>query len=324
MSRRRRRPDATGPDGIVCIDKPAGPTSFTVLRRVARRLDVSRAGHAGTLDPAATGLLVVLLGEATKLSQWVMGRDKTYLATVRFGSSTDTLDAEGAITAEAEIPPGAVTAARIAAVIPRFLGEIAQVPPVYSALKRGGRSLMSRARAGEAVEVDPRPVRCDRIEVVDVEGSTAVLRLATGAGFYVRSFARDLGLALGLPAHLAALRRERVGPWTLASAADPDQVTVADVAPLAQAVPDLPCVSLTEEDTAAVAVGKRVLAAGDLGRALLIDPQGRARAMAVRDEEGRWKVARGFVVAGTPEPPPRTARSTPEIPLRASFPALFA
>lgn len=306
MSRRRGRKPASGPDGIVLIDKPAGPTSFTVMRTVERKLDAARAGHAGTLDPAATGLLVVLLGEATKLSRWVMGRDKTYLATVRFGLGTDTLDAAGEPTEQAEVPPGAVTRERIEAALPSFLGEIQQTPPVYSALKRGGRSLMSRARAGEEVVVEPRPVRCESIELLSAEDDRAQLRLHTGSGFYVRSFARDLGLALGLPAHLEALRREAVGAWALSSAVVPDAVEVAHVLPLVEAVPDLPVAVLTEQEAEAISVGKRVAARLEVDHALLVDPQGRARAMGERDGAGQWRVVRGFVLApaaAAPEQP---------------------
>ncbi|MGM0575867.1 MAG: tRNA pseudouridine(55) synthase TruB [Myxococcota bacterium] len=295
MSRRARRRQR-GPHGIVCIDKPAGPTSFRVMRDVQRRLDAGRAGHGGTLDPMATGVLVVLLGEATKLSAWAMGWDKVYRAEVRFGVATDTLDAAGRVVEEAEVSPGWLCRDSVEAALAGFVGDVHQVPPVYSALKREGRTLMSRARAGETIDVEPRPVICHGLEILEVGERTAEVRVHCGKGYYVRSFARDLGEALGLPAHLSALRRERVGPWRVEDAVSPEEITASAVVPIDRALPDVPVVCLGEEEAAAVRNGRQIPATIEAERVLLVDAARTPLAMAVRDDGGRFKVARGLRV----------------------------
>ncbi|PIE65717.1 MAG: tRNA pseudouridine(55) synthase TruB, partial [Deltaproteobacteria bacterium] len=251
------------------LDKPAGASSAWLARRVQRALGSGRGGHAGTLDPAATGVLVVLLGEATKLSQWIVGHDKTYRATVTLGRATDTLDAEGQTTAEAPVPPQALQPARIREVLAAMVGEIDQVPPAYSAIKRDGRTLMSRARAGERVACEPRRVVCHELTLEAVLGTSLAIDVACGSGYYVRSLARDVGDALGVPAHLSALRRTRSGPFDVADSIAPEAVTEASVRPLADAVPGLKTVTVSEAEVAAVAHGQRIPAAGDDLRALL-------------------------------------------------------
>jgi tRNA pseudouridine55 synthase len=194
------------------IDKPAGLSSARALdplkRLVARR---AKVGHAGTLDPFATGVLLALVGDATRLSDLATGLPKTYEATVAFGKETDTLDPEGEVTAERD--PGEPRP-DLAAVASRFVGEIEQVPPAFSALKVGGRRAYQLARAGAPVELEARRVRVHGIDVLTVAWPEVLVRVVCGAGFYVRAFARDLGRALGLPAHLAALRRTHIGPFT--------------------------------------------------------------------------------------------------------------
>lgn len=291
---RRRNASGDGPHGVICLDKAAGPTSLTATRAAARAVGGGRAGHAGTLDPAATGVLVVLVGEATKLSHWIIGHDKRYRATVVFGATTDTLDAAGEVVATSEVPEGAVTAARLEAVFPPLLGEVEQTPPIYSALKRGGRTLMSRARAGEEVEVEPRRVRCDRLTVVSVDGPRAVIDVACGSGYYVRSLARDLGLALGFPAHLGALRRTRSGPFDIAEAVTLEELTPASVRPLADAVPGLLRVTLDPDEAVDIHHGRPIAARLPGERALLMTPDGVARALAERTPDDRWRVFRGF------------------------------
>jgi len=295
--RARGQKRRAGPDGVVVIDKPRGPTSFSVMRDVQRRLGAGRTGHAGTLDPRATGVLVVLLGEATKISSWVMGHDKIYRATVAFGDATDTLDADGEVVASAPVPPGAVTMERVAAVLPAFVGEVSQIPPAYSAIKRDGRTLMSRARAGEEVPLEPRRVICHGARLLAASGATAEIEVHTGPGYYVRSFARDLGEALGLPAHLAALRRMRSGAFDVGLAVGPDVVTLDDVHPIASALVDVSHVSLTDEEATAVGHGRLVPARDAGDRALLLSPTGAPLALAVRVAQGEaewWRVQRGF------------------------------
>jgi len=207
--------------GVLVVDKPGGPTSFEVVKRIRRLLRADKAGHTGTLDPAATGVLAVCVDDAVKLQQWLTEGDKAYRAIVAFGAATDTEDAEGEVVARGD--PGALGAAAIRAVLPRFTGEIEQVPPMFSAVRVGGRRLHEAARAGETVDRAPRRVAVHALELLDVspaEGGIvrAGLSVRCGKGTYVRTLAADLGRALGVPAHLAALRRTRAGPFDLGQA----------------------------------------------------------------------------------------------------------
>jgi tRNA pseudouridine55 synthase len=200
------------------VDKPAGPTSFEVVARLRRALRAGKAGHAGTLDPAATGVLVVCLEDAVRLQQFLADGDKAYQATVAFGAATDTEDAEGKVVAEAD--PSGLSESAIRAALPAFLGEIAQVPPMFSAVRVGGRRLHEAARAGEDVPRSPRRVRVDAFELVELAPPgparrMAVLSVRCGKGTYVRTLAADLGRALGVPAHLAALRRTASSGFTV-------------------------------------------------------------------------------------------------------------
>lgn len=308
---------------MVVVDKPVGPTSFSVLRSVQRALGAGRGGHAGTLDPAASGVLVAMLGEATKLSDWVMAEDKRYLATVQLGAETTTLDAEGEVTHRSDVDLVSLRALEGASAtsaepgqgpLSGLVGTYSQVPPVFSAIKRDGRSLMSRARAGEVFEPEPRIVTCRSITVVsvDVENSRIELEVASAKGFYVRSLARDLAKALGTHGHLVALRRTQSGRFAIADAVTPEALTEADIMPLQDAVgPDVQKVHVTDpKQLAYVAVGRPIPREATEGtsevsgpstvgshRGLLIDPDGVALALVVSDETGEfWKIARGLNV----------------------------
>jgi tRNA pseudouridine55 synthase len=264
------------------------------MREVARRLGATRAGHAGTLDPAAVGLLILLFGEATKIADWLVGCDKEYLARVRLGRATDTCDAEGRLIAEALVPPGALDPVFIEQSLARYRGEVLQEPPAFSALKRGGRTLMDLARAGEPVSVEPRPVICHALELLGVEGQDIRLRLHVGRGYYVRALARDLGHTLGVPAHLAWLRRTKVGPFLVEEACGPDAASPARLLSIPAALPGTPRVSLNPAEARLVAQGRPVPAAPGAGdRAVLLDEEGIPRALAVRDGLV-WKVHRGL------------------------------
>ena len=199
-------------DGIFNLDKPAGMTSHDVVARVRRLTQQRRVGHAGTLDPAATGVLPVCVGQATRVAEYLSERGKAYRATIRFGTVTDTYDGEGQVVGTA---PVALTEAEIAVALPSFLGPQLQVPPVYSALKRGGRPLYELARAGEAVSVAPRPIVIHALTIVAWQSPNLVLDVECGKGTYIRSLAYDLGERLGAGAHLAALIRTRSGPFAL-------------------------------------------------------------------------------------------------------------
>lgn len=199
-------------DGIFNIRKPVGITSHDVVARVRRLAGQKRVGHAGTLDPAASGVLPILLGQATRVAEYLSESGKAYRATIRFGIVTDTYDAEGKVISES---PVALTQAEITALLPNFLGEQLQRPPMYSAIKRDGQRLYALARAGKTVEVEPRRVHIDALEIVDWTSPTLVLDVVCGKGTYIRSLAFDLGERLGPGAHLAALVRTRSGPFTI-------------------------------------------------------------------------------------------------------------
>ncbi len=235
--------------GLLLIDKPAGFTSFEVVRRVRRALKVKKAGHLGTLDPFATGLLPLALGEATKLAQFLLEESKEYLATLKLGEETDTQDRTGRITGTWERLPSPEEIQRAAA---GFQGEIKQVPPLYSALRHQGERLYKLARRGEAVAAPPRTVVIHRLEVQQVDLPLVTLRVACSKGTYIRTLAQDLGRALGCGAHLAGLIRLAVGPFRLEEAlsleaiektADPEQICQRLI-PLALCLPGFPAVQV--------------------------------------------------------------------------------
>lgn len=202
-------------DGIFVIDKAMGMTSHDVVARVRRLARQRRVGHAGTLDPAATGVLPVCLGQATRVAEYLSESGKAYRATVRFGSVTDTYDTEGTVIREA---PVTLREDEIAAVLPSFLGEQMQLPPAYSAIKREGQPLYKLARAGQEVTLEPRPIVIFSLRIVSWSSPDLVLDVECGKGTYIRSLAYDLGERLGPGAHLAALIRTRSGPFTLKQA----------------------------------------------------------------------------------------------------------
>ncbi len=219
---------------LVAVDKPAGWTSHDVVARLRRIFGQRRVGHAGTLDPDATGLLLVGLGRVTRLLRFLQESPKEYRARVMFGVATDTLDASGAVLERTEMP---LTRAQLERAAEAFTGTIEQVPPMVSALKVKGRRLYELARAGEEVERKPRDVRIDELEIEEFAGGEypeATLRVACSSGTYIRSLAADLGTALGGCAHLVALRRLRIGSFTVDEAhsleaieADPDAVVLS-------------------------------------------------------------------------------------------------
>ena len=227
---------AQPPSGLLIIDKPCGPTSHDVVGRVRRTLGTRSVGHAGTLDPMATGVLVVMVGACTKLSRFLTLDEKVYRATVSFGRSTNTLDTEGETTASAPLPAHLVeTLGRIergeepddASVQEALACErqrTEQVPPAHSAIKQGGVAAYRKARRGQQVSLPAREVHVVELRVLgaDVASSALQVMLHVSKGYYVRSFARDLGEALGVPSHLSALRRVRSGPWELEGAVGMD------------------------------------------------------------------------------------------------------
>jgi tRNA pseudouridine55 synthase len=250
-------------EGLLVADKGTGVTSFQVVAQVRRLLRVPKVGHGGTLDPLATGVLPLLLGEATKLQPYLQAEDKEYVATVRLGVETDTLDVTGRVTAERPVP--ALDAADLLAALSGFRGEIDQVPPMYSALYVGGVRLHELARAGVEVERAPRRVRVDALEVLAWEPPRLTLRVACGKGFYVRSLAADLGRRLGCGGTIEALRRTRLGsfteaealPWEAIRDGRVDAIRAAVVSP-ERAVAGLPAVRVDEAGHQRLRAGGRL------------------------------------------------------------------
>jgi len=207
---------------VVNLDKPAGLTSRTAMVLAQRALGAKRAGHAGTLDPLATGVLLVCLDEATKISGYLLDLEKEYTATLKLGERTDTLDAEGTVVERVE--DFSVTESQVEKVLEKFRGGIEQVPPMYSALKRSGTPLYKLARKGITVERPPRKVRISELELTGFAPPLLELRITCSKGTYIRTLADDIGADLGMGAHVTALRRLRIGHFRAEDAALPDEL----------------------------------------------------------------------------------------------------
>ncbi|WP_223636221.1 tRNA pseudouridine(55) synthase TruB [Corallococcus sp. EGB] len=286
-------------DGVLVIDKPLGPTSFDVVRQVRGLLKVKKAGHTGTLDPMATGVLPVCLGEATKVAGIITEGDKAYDAVVRLGVETDTQDAQGKPTAEAPVPP--LTAPLLEAVLARFRGTFEQVPPMYSAVKVAGKRLYELARAGAEVERASRTVTVHELVLRDFSADRLTLSVRCSKGFYVRTLAYDLGRALGCGAHLEALRRTMSGPFTLARAIPlgdlaslPREAVAGRLVSLAESLTDLPAVRVNAEEARRVSHGVPVEVAPVPGRVRVLGPDDALLAMA-EVVGGRLRYLRVFV-----------------------------
>jgi tRNA pseudouridine55 synthase len=237
-------------DGVLLLDKAPGLTSNAALQAVRGLYRAAKAGHTGTLDPLATGLLPVLFGEATKFGGELLGADKTYAAEIALGATTTTGDAEGAV---AERQPVAVTRNDAERVLAGFRGAGAQVPPMYSALKRDGRPLYEYARAGQSVDRPARPIRIDALTLDALDGTRLAVTVRASKGTYIRVLAEDIGRALGCGAHLARLRRLATGPFSVADAATIEALDALDaeardarLLPLDALVGHLPAITLGE------------------------------------------------------------------------------
>jgi tRNA pseudouridine55 synthase len=258
------------PHGILIVDKPVGPTSHAVVARLRKTLGTRTIGHAGTLDPMASGVLVVAVGEATKLTAHLTAQPKRYLATVTLGVSTTTGDAQGEVVARepigddlrAELRAGAFAHGKIAAALDAERRRAAQVPPTFSAIKVGGRHSYDRARRGEDFELAARTVSVLEIDVVGATDESIDLSLLVSKGYYVRALARDFGIGLGVPAHLSALRRTASGSFTIDEAISPsepaDRLTDAFIALAAAARRVMVTAELTEEGALAASHGKKL------------------------------------------------------------------
>jgi|TARA_B110000858_G_scaffold97754_1_gene112457 tRNA pseudouridine55 synthase len=212
---------------VLLVDKPLNWTSFQAVSKIRYTLKNElkekkiKVGHAGTLDPLATGLLIICVGKMTKEIHTFMGQEKEYIAQVKFGSTTPSYDLESDINQT--FPAAHITEQSIAAVLPQFLGEIEQLPPIFSAIKQGGVRLYKKARAGEEVVVAPRDIFIREIEILSFVEQELIIRVTCGKGTYIRSLAHDLGLALNSGAHLTGLRRTKIGSYSVEGAKDPIQ-----------------------------------------------------------------------------------------------------
>jgi tRNA pseudouridine55 synthase len=275
-------------NGVLVLDKPAGMSSATAVDCVKKRLNAKRAGHGGTLDPIATGVLPICLDEATKLAGYLLADDKEYEAELLLGVETDTLDRTGTVTATRDAAH--VTRAAIEAALVARTGEHDQLPPMFSAIKVGGTRLYHRARAGEDIERTPRRVRIDRLELIDAALPRIKIVIACSKGTYVRSLIADLGNDLGCGAHMTELRRTRSGVFTLDMAHDLDRLDNFRLVAMEQAT-KLPRVTASDELITKVRNGLQVapavlgIPAEAYARCMLLDTSGRLVAVAHVDTE---------------------------------------
>ena len=250
-------------DGFLNVAKPAGWTSHDVVAKVRRILHTKRAGHAGTLDPDATGVLVVAVGQATRLLPHLNLEPKVYRAVCGFGLATTTEDASGEETEQADA--SGLTESSLRAALPGFLGEIQQVPPMVSALHHNGQRLYDLARKGIVVEREPRTVNIHGLELLSFapgERASAELRVTCGGGTYIRTLCKDLGASLGLPAHMARLSREAVGNFSLESAVSLEDVTETSLISMQDAL-GWPTLNVDDATAAEIRLGRRIPASGE-------------------------------------------------------------
>ncbi|MCS7055054.1 MAG: tRNA pseudouridine(55) synthase TruB [Thermoflexales bacterium] len=282
-------------DGLLVVDKPRGLSSHDVVARVRRMLREKRIGHAGTLDPLATGVLVLCVGQATRLSEYLLGEDKSYVGVIRLGQRTTTDDAEGEVIETRPLPT--ITDETLRRLEAQFTGAIEQIPPQFSAIQKGGQRAYALARQGRPVELAPRRVTVYELQLVECEGDdpgtetdegyvasprgaadaaapTGYLRIAVrcSAGTYIRALARDIGEALGCGGHLVALRRTQAGRFTLADAVTLDQIEAATrggaaaalLLPMDRAVADWPAVNLSDDQARRLRMGQAVVPSGPI------------------------------------------------------------
>ncbi len=255
--------DQQAPSGILLLDKPAGITSNAALGRAKRIIGIKKAGHTGTLDPLASGLLALCFGQATKVAGFLLDADKTYEAEVRLGVTTDSEDAEGEVLERRAVP--ALDKSAIEAVLARFRGAIEQVPPMHSALKHKGQRLYELARKGESVDRPPRAVVIHELELIDHDKQHLRLKVTCSKGTYIRSLARDIGEVLGCGAHLSGLRRTASAPFDIRDSVELEALESltrdqarALLAPPDRALEHLPAVELDEQQAARMAQGQRL------------------------------------------------------------------
>jgi tRNA pseudouridine55 synthase len=290
-------------NGWIILDKPIGLGSTQAVSAVKRALreagePKTRVGHGGTLDPLASGVLPIAIGEATKVAGRMLDATKQYAFTIRFGEETDTLDAEGQVVATSDVHP---TAEQIANILPLFTGPIEQVPPVYSALKIDGKAAYARARAGEDVQIKPRQVTIQELRLISASGSEATFLATVSKGTYIRSLARDIARALNSVGHVTMLRRTRAGPFTLEQAISLDFLSeaakarrlIGAVLPLEAALDDIPALPITPDQAQLLRFGQRLVGFPEQPGLQLAVQDGRPVALVEATADG-LTVVRGF------------------------------
>ncbi|MBS1708830.1 MAG: tRNA pseudouridine(55) synthase TruB [Armatimonadetes bacterium] len=265
--------------GFLLVDKPLGWSSHDAVAKVRARLNTKRVGHSGTLDPLATGLLVIAVGHATRFLNYLDLEPKGYLVEATFGSATTTYDLEGEVTQTGAVPER--LEAKIQSVLPRFLGDIEQLPPLHSAVKVGGQKLYQYARRGDTVEIPVRKVTISSVSIAKVADEKVTFQVDCGGGTFVRSLVHDIGHAIGCPAHVSGLRRTRLGEFHADNAKDPSLVTADDLLPMTRALANITQAKVGPEDVAGLRHGRMVASHTDeVGDVLLLDQNGEAVALA--------------------------------------------
>jgi tRNA pseudouridine55 synthase len=304
MEKAARQVHGMGPlSGWLILDKPIGLGSTQAVSAVKRALreagePKTRVGHGGTLDPLASGVLPIAIGEATKVAGRMLDATKQYAFTIRFGEEMDTLDAEGQVVATSDVHP---TAEEVANILPQFTGPIEQVPPVYSALKIEGKAAYARARAGEEVELKPRQVTVHELRLISASGNEAFLLTTVSKGTYIRSLARDIARALNTVGHVTILRRTRAGPFTLETAISLDFLAeaakarrlIGAVLPLEAALDDIPALPITPGQAQLLRFGQRLSGFPEKPGLQLATEDGRPVALVEATADG-LTVVRGF------------------------------
>lgn len=305
---RRRRPRGRPVDGILLLDKPLGITSNDALQQVKRLYFAQKAGHTGSLDPLADGLLPICFGNATKLSAFLLDADKRYWVKVKLGEKTTTQDAEGEVVETR--PADHITEADVRAVIPRFLGEIEQLPPMYSAVKHEGQRLYKLAREGKEVERKPRTITIHSLELTKFDSPEFEMLVHCSKGTYVRTLAEDMGEALGVGAHVTGLRRTGVGPYTTEGMVTLDQLKAMYeedkfqmdklLIPIDSALANWPAVNLNEDSSYYIKMGQPVLVpkAPTEGWVRLYDADGAFLGVGEVEDDGRIAPRRMMAAGG--------------------------
>jgi tRNA pseudouridine55 synthase len=287
--------------GVLVVDKPIGMTSHDVVQIIRKGTNIRRAGHTGTLDPRASGVLVILVGPAVRLSEYVSASDKRYQAVIQLGTTTDTFDADGRVLSTTAVD---ISEKQFNDVLQSFVGEIQQVPPPYSAVKVKGKKAYELAREGEEVDLEPRMINVYNLELLEWAPPEAVIDVYCSSGTYVRSLAHDLGEKLGCGAHLIGLRRTKSGRFTLRDAvplrklreAFEENSWAAHLIPAAEALSDWPAIDLTAEELDIVKHGRRIAGSPGLGKmARAISPEGDLISLLEFDSEtNEWQPKKVF------------------------------